>query len=95
LEELGFPWIPSSESSLFKGLCGIFREIFFVGVRLQNIWLVAGGLEIVDEAVDLVEQTLPLFRAVLMFRHHRILVLVEPVDHLDEGSDRLELPASD
>ena len=53
------------------------------------------GAEIVDEAVDLVEQTLPLLWAVTVFRHDRLLVLVEPVDHLDERSDRLELPAPD
>ena len=29
LEKLGFPWIPSSEMSLFKWLRGIFAQIFF------------------------------------------------------------------
>jgi len=29
LEKLGFPWILSSEMSLFNGLCGIFGEKIF------------------------------------------------------------------
>jgi hypothetical protein len=49
----------------------------------------------VDEAVDLVHEPPPLFRPILMFRHHRLLVLVEPVDHLDQRADRLELAAPD
>jgi hypothetical protein len=32
---------------------------------------------------------------VTVFRHHRLLMLVEPVDHLDERGDRLELSAPD
>jgi hypothetical protein len=82
LEKLGFPWILSSESSLFNGLHGKFGGIVFVGVR-RDIRLGAGGREIVGEAVDLVDQALPLFRAVTVFRYDRVLVLVEPVDPPD------------
>ena len=32
------------------------------------------------------------FRPIRMFRHDRVLVLVEPIDHLDQRGDRLELP---
>ena len=32
LDFLGFPWILSSESSLFNGLCGIFAGKFFLAV---------------------------------------------------------------
>jgi hypothetical protein len=34
LDFLGFPWILSSESSLFNGLRGIKREKYFSGVSL-------------------------------------------------------------
>jgi hypothetical protein len=49
----------------------------------RDVRLVADGREIVGEAVDLVDQALPLFRAVTVFRYDRVLVLVEPVDHPD------------
>ena len=51
LEFLGFPWILSSESRLFNGLCGINREEFFLplfGVakerseRQPTIWRAKG-----------------------------------------------------
>jgi hypothetical protein len=80
LEKLGFAWILSSESSLFKGLRWNFGGTIFVGVRRRDVRLVA-GLEIVDEAVDLVEQPLPFLRAVTVFRYDRLLMLVESVDH--------------
>src|ERR1700689_5571900 len=64
LEKLGFPWILSYESSLFNGLPGKFGGIVFVGVCRQDVRLLAGGLEIVGEAVDLVHQALPLLRPV-------------------------------
>jgi hypothetical protein len=93
LEKLGFPWILSSEASLFNGLRGNFVGEFFGVVRRRVDPI--GRLKIVDETVDLVEQPLPFFRAVIVFRHDRHLVPVEPVDHLDERSDRLELSARD
>jgi hypothetical protein len=36
LEKLGFPWILSSESSLFKGLRGKFGIVFFVAPPPQR-----------------------------------------------------------
>jgi hypothetical protein len=75
LETLGFPWILSTESSLFKGLRRIFDVLFFVGV-LRRRGGRFKGLEIVDEAVDLVEQPLPLLWAVSVLRHNRLLMPV-------------------
>jgi hypothetical protein len=95
LDFLGFPWILSSESSLFNGLRGNFGVNFFVVVWRRRGRLAVGRLEIVDEAVDLVEQALPFLRPILIFRHDRLLVLVEPIDHLDERADRLELATPD
>jgi hypothetical protein len=66
-----------------------------VGVRRRSVRLVVGGREIGDDAVDLVEQTLPLLGPVLIFHRDRLLVPVEPIDDLDERSDRLELAAPD
>jgi hypothetical protein len=94
-KSLEFPWVLSSQSSLFNGLKGKFSGIVFEGVRRGDVRLAAGGREIVGEAVDLVEQTLPFLRPVSMFRHDGFLVLVEPIDHFDERRDRLELAASD
>ena len=67
---------------------GNFRENIFVGVprRARRGALAAAAREIVGDAVDLVEQALPLLRPISMFRHDRVLVLVEPVDHLDQGT---------
>src|ERR1700679_4284863 len=87
LEKLGFPWILSSESRLFNSLRGNLREIIFVAVPRRLGWRFAvGRLKIVDETVDLGEEALPLLGAVIVFRYDRVLVLVEPVDHLDEGA---------
>jgi len=77
----------------FQWLTTDFQQSFFCVLRRLGFRLRGG--EIVDEAVDLVEQALPLLGAVIVFRHDRLLVLVEPVDHLDERSDGLELPAPD
>jgi hypothetical protein len=66
-----------------------------VALRHRRGGLVVGGLEIVDDAVDLVEQPLPLLRPIGMFRHDGVLVLVEPIDHLDQRGDGLELPTPD
>ena len=74
---------------------GNFCESIFVASSVSCGRLAVGRLEIVDEAVDLVEQALPLLGVVTVFRHDRLLMLVEPVDHLDERSDRLELAAPD
>jgi hypothetical protein len=96
LEKLGFPWILSSESSLINGLRGNFGGTIFVVVPRRLGWRFAvGRLKIVDEAVDLVEQTLPLLRPIRMFRHDRVLVLVEPIDHLDQRGDGLEFATPD
>jgi hypothetical protein len=50
----------SSESSLFNGLHQKFGGIVFVVVRRWRGQLAVGVGEIVDDAADLVEQTLPL-----------------------------------
>src|ERR1700722_12628122 len=73
LRRVGFPWILSSESSLINGLHGNFVGIFFVAVCHRRGRLAVGRLEVVDQAVDLVEQTGPFLRPVGMFRHDRVL----------------------
>jgi hypothetical protein len=95
LEKLGFPWILLSESSFFNDLRGKFGGIYFVGVRRRDVRLVASALEIGGDAVNLVEQALPLFRPIAVFYRDCILVLVEPVNHPDERADGLEVPAPD
>jgi hypothetical protein len=70
LEKLGFPWILSSELSLFKGLHGNFSGIIFGGVSPRNGGLVADGREIAGHAVDLVDEPLTLLRPIRMFRHN-------------------------
>jgi len=52
LEKLGFPWILSTESSLFNSLHENFVAVIFVGVRLRFGRF--AGLEIVGDAVDFV-----------------------------------------
>jgi hypothetical protein len=54
LEKLGFPWIPSSESSLFKGLQGKLGGVIVIGIPRRGGRFLVERLEIVDEAVDLV-----------------------------------------
>jgi hypothetical protein len=43
----------------------------------------------------IVGPTLPPLGPVLIFRHHGFLMLVEPVDHLDQRGQRPKLPAPD
>ncbi len=63
-----------------------------MSVRRREIRVsVGGGRQIVGDAVDLFDEPLPLLRSIRMFRDDRILMLVEPVDQLDERRDRLEL----
>jgi hypothetical protein len=78
LEKLGFPWILSSESSLINGLRGNFAEIIFVVLCHLRGRLAVDRLEIVGETVDLVDEPLPLLLPVTVFRHNRLLMLVEP-----------------
>jgi hypothetical protein len=56
----------------------LIRLIKPVGVGCRRGSLAVDVGEIVGDAVDLVEQTLPLLRPVGMFRHDRLLKLVEP-----------------
>ena len=65
-----------------------FLRIIFVVVPRRFGWRAVSVGEIVDDAVDLVEQTLSLFRPIGMFRHDRVLVLVEPIDDLDQPERR-------
>ena len=61
LHKLGFPWILSSESSLFKGLTREFRRGPCHERPPPGRFSLSERLEIVGEAVDLVHQALPLF----------------------------------
>ena len=53
MEKLGFPWILSSESSLFNGLQGKFGGVIVIGVPRRGGRFLVERLEIVDEAIDL------------------------------------------
>jgi hypothetical protein len=50
LEKLGFPWILSSESSLFSGLSGIFAQRNFA--RPFAVAAASAGGELAVEAQD-------------------------------------------